>query len=483
MKTAQLLRCIASGELSAVEVLDDAIASIDASDARINAFTGKTLARARAEATAVDARRARGEALPPLAGLPYAVKNLFDIEGMTTLAGSKINRELPLAAADAVLVQRLKAAGAVLIGALNMDEYAYGFTTENTHYGPTRNPHDAARMSGGSSGGSGAAVAAGQVPFTLGSDTNGSIRVPASLCGVWGLKPTFGRLTRRGTYPFVHSIDHLGPLADSVEGLALPYDAMQGPDPLDSGCHAQRAQPVAATLSKGMQGLRVGVLDGYFHDNATPAASAAAALAARTLGAVDEVTWPDAALGRAAAFIVTAAEGGSLHMADLRERAEDFEPLSVDRFIAGALQPAHWYLQAQRYRRVYRDKVNALFEDWDLLVAPATPVSAPLIGTEWIEINGVKHPCRPAMGLLTQPISFAGCPVVAAPMWPEGTGGMPIAVQLIAAPWREDIALRAAKVLQDAGLAYLRTCHCGLDPQSMPRSSGSSTMDPGSSPG
>jgi AtzE family amidohydrolase len=483
MKTAQLLRAVATGELSAREVLDAAIARIDATDARINAFTGKTLSRARAEADAVDALRGRGEPLPPLAGLPYAVKNLFDIEGMTTLAGSKINRDLSPAPADAVLVQRLKAAGAVLLGALNMDEYAYGFTTENSHYGPTRNPHDVERISGGSSGGSGAAVAAGQVPLALGSDTNGSIRVPSSLCGVWGLKPTFGRLTRRGTYPFVHSIDHLGPLADSVEGLALPYDAMQGLDPLDPACHAHRSQPVAAALSQGLQGLRVGVLGGYFHDNATPAARAVAALAAQTLGAVDEVQWPDAALGRAAAFIVTAAEGGSLHMAHLRERADDFEPLSVDRFIAGALQPAHWYLQAQRYRRVYRDKVNALFEDWDLLVAPATPVSAPLIGTEWIEINGVKHPCRPAMGLLTQPISFAGCPVVAAPMWPEGTGGMPIAVQLIAAPWREDIGLRAAMVLQDAGVAYLRACHCGPDPQSMPRSPGSSTVDPGSSPG
>jgi amidase/aspartyl-tRNA(Asn)/glutamyl-tRNA(Gln) amidotransferase subunit A len=483
MKTVQLLRSIASGELSAGEVLDDAIASIEATDARINAFTGQTLARARAEANAVDALRARGEALPPLAGLPYAVKNLFDIEGMVTIAGSKINREHSPATADAVLVQRLKAAGAVLLGALNMDEYAYGFTTENTHYGPTCNPHDPARMSGGSSGGSGAAVAAGQVPFTLGSDTNGSIRVPSSLCGVWGLKPTFGRLTRRGTYPFVHSIDHLGPLADSVEGLALPYDAMQGSDPLDPGCHAQRAQPVVTALSQGVQGLRIGLLEGYFQDNATPAACAVAALAAKTLGAVDEVTWPDAALGRAAAFIVTAAEGGSLHMADLCKRAEDFEPLSVDRFISGALQPAHWYLQAQRYRRVYRDKVNALFENWDLLVAPATPVSAPLIGAEWIEINGVKHPSRPAMGLLTQPISFAGCPVVSAPMWPEGTGCMPIAVQLIAAPWREDIALRAAMVLQDAGVAYLRACHRVLEPRTMLRSAGPSAMDPGSSPG
>lgn len=456
MKTAELLAAVAGGAVSAREVCEATIARIEETDGEVNAFTERTLARARAEADAVDARRARGEALPPLAGLPYAVKNLFDIEGVTTLAGSKINRELPPAREDAVLVQRLKAAGAVLLGALNMDEYAYGFTTENTHYGPTRNPHDLNRMSGGSSGGSGAAVAAGQVPLALGSDTNGSIRVPASLCGVWGLKPTFGRLSRRGSFPFVHSIDHLGPLGDSVEALALPYDAMQGPDALDPGCHALRVQPATASLEQGTAGLRIGVLGGYFHDHATAPARAVAALAAKTLGAQAEVEWPDAATGRAAAFLITASEGGSLHLANLLKRPQDFEPLSVDRFMAGALQPADWYLKAQRFRRVYRDRVNALFQQWDLLIAPATPVSSPPIGTDWLEINGVKHPSRPAMGLLTQPISFAGCPVVAAPMWPEGTGGLPIGVQLIAAPWNEALCLRAGKVLQDAGVAGLK---------------------------
>jgi amidase/aspartyl-tRNA(Asn)/glutamyl-tRNA(Gln) amidotransferase subunit A len=336
-----------------------------------------------------------------------------------------------------------------------MDEYAYGFTTENTHEGPTRNPHDLTRTAGGSSGGSGAAVAVGQVPLALGSDTNGSIRVPASLCGVWGLKPTFGRLSRRGTYPFVHSIDHLGPLADSVEGLALSYDAMQGPGPLDPGCHALAVHPVGGSLTRGTDGLRIGVLGGYFQGHAGAAARAVAALAAKTLGATGEVEWPGASLGRAAAFIITASEGGSLHLPDLRTRAADFEPLSVDRFIAGALQPAHWYLTAQRFRRAYRDRVTAMFKDWDVLIAPATPVSAPPIGAESIEINGQSHPSRPSLGLLTQPISFAGCPVVAAPMWPEGTGGMPIGVQLVAAPWREDLALRAAHVLQTAGVAFL----------------------------
>ena len=401
MNTLELLRAVATGRVSAREVCDAALVRIEASDARVNAFTERTVARARREADAVDAARARGDALPLLAGLPYAVKNLFDVAGLRTLAGSRINRDLPPALADAVLVQRLQAAGAVLVGALNMDEYAYGFTTENTHYGATRNPHDATRIAGGSSGGCGAAVAARQVP------------------------------------------------------LALAYDAMQGPDPLDPGCQALRVQPTAPLLVRGAAGLRVGVLGGYFHENASAPARAAAATAGQVLGARAQVEWPDAALGRAAAFLVTASEGGSLHLPDLRTRPQDFEPLSVDRFIAGALQPADWSLRAQRFRRVYRDRVNALFRDWDVLVAPATPVGAPLIGSEWIEVNGVRHPSRPAMGLLTQPVSFAGCPVVVAPLWPEGTGGLPLGVQLIAAPWREDLCLRAGQVLQDAGAAHL----------------------------
>jgi AtzE family amidohydrolase len=448
---------VASGETTARALLESCVSQIEATDASVNAFTDKTLGRAFAEADAVDACRAKGEALGPLAGVPYAVKNLFDIDGVVTLAGSKINRSHAAATADAFLVGQMRAAGAVLVGALNMDEYAYGFTTENTHYGPCHNPHDLSRIAGGSSGGSGASVAAGQVPITLGSDTNGSIRVPASLCGVWGLKPTFGRLSRRGTYPFVYSIDHLGPMASSLGGLALAYDALQCPDPLDAGCHALGVQPVMPRMNNGIEGLRIGILGGYFSDHADPAAREVVALAAKTLGAKEEVIWPDAALARAAAFIITASEGGSLHLSDLRARADDFEPLSVDRFIAGALQPADWTIKAHRVRRMYRDKVNALFKDWDILLTAATPVSAPLIGTEWLHINGAQYPARAAMGLLTQPISFAGCPVVAAPMWPANTNGMPIGVQIIAAPWREDLAFRAAQVLERAEVAHVKS--------------------------
>jgi AtzE family amidohydrolase len=449
-----LVRAIRSGELLAEEALEHCIARIEVTDPRVNAFTDGCFERAIREAQAIDLKRLRGEVLPVLAGVPYAVKNLFDIEGITTRAGSKVRVGEPKATADAVLVQRMQAAGAVLVGALNMDEFAYGFTTENSHVGPCRNPRDLTRVAGGSSGGCGAAVAAGQVPVTLGSDTNGSIRVPSSLCGVWGLKPTLGRLSRRGSYPFVASLDHLGPFARSVEDLAASYDALQGPDELDPGCHALRVQPTLGQIGGSLTGLRIGVLGGYFEDHAGPCARQALAIAAEVLNATPGVEWPDAALARAAAFITTTSEGGSLHLPALRERAAEYEPLSVDRFIAGALQPAAWYVRAQRFRRVYRDKVNALFKDWDVLIAPATPVSATEIGAETFELNGIHVPARPSMGLLTQPISFAGCPVVAAPLWPDGPNQLPIGVQVIAAPWREDLALRVAHALESSGVAY-----------------------------
>ena len=452
------VRAIHAGDLRAEDALAACIARITATEPRVNAFTDATFARALREAQAIDVIRARGEPLPPLAGLPYAVKNLFDIEGLTTRAGSKVRNGEPAAREDAVLVQRLRAAGAVLVGALNMDEFAYGFTTENSHYGACHNPHDLTRTAGGSSGGCGAAVAAGQVPLALGSDTNGSIRVPSSLCGVFGLKPTFGRLSRHGSFPFVASIDHLGPFARSVADLAASYDAMQGADPLDPGCHATRVQPTLPRLHLGVDGLRIGMLGGYFDEHAGPLARAAVDMAASALNATRGVTWPDAALARAAAFVTTASEGGALHLPTLRHRAAEYEPLSVDRFIAGALHPAEWYVRAQRFRRVYREHVLALFDHWDVLLAPATPVPATPLGAEQFELNGTMVPARPSMGLLTQPISFAGCPVVAVPLWPQGRGvvanALPIGVQVIAAPWREDLALRVAQALESAGVAH-----------------------------
>ena len=445
-----IARAVRSGAASAREIAEGALAAIEAGNASLNAFTTVTAKRARAAAAALDARRARGEALGPLAGVPYGVKDLFDIAGVTTRAGAKIEAEKPPAAADALAVRRLDEAGAVLVGALNMDEYAYGFTTENAHYGATRNPHDPARVAGGSSGGSAAAVAAGLVPLALGTDTNGSIRVPASLCGVFGLKPTYGRLGRSGARPFVASLDHIGPFARSVGDLTLAYDAMQGSDEEDAGWRERPAEPALLELERGIGGLRLAVAGGYFALPGAEEASGVVASVAEALGASEEVELPEAARARAAAFLITAAEGANLHLPDLRRRAADFDPATRDRFLAGALVPASWVLQAQRFRRWYRARVLELFRSVDVILAPATPCPAPRIGQETMTIDGKELPTRPNLGLFTQPISFIGLPVVAAPV--RRPHKLPLGVQIIAAPWREADALRVAAALERDGI-------------------------------
>lgn len=439
---------IRRGMISAVEVAEAALARIAARNPALNSFTAVTPDRALAGARAVDAAVARGDDPGPLAGAPFAVKNLFDVAGLVTVAGSKIDGEKKPASADATIVRRLADAGAILVGALNMDEYAYGFTTENTHYGPAHNPHDPARVAGGSSGGSGAAVAGGLVPLALGSDTNGSIRVPASLCGVFGLKPTYGRLSRAGARLFAASLDHVGPLARSVGDLAAAYDAMQGPDPLDPACADRAVEPALPEIERGADGLRIAVAGGYFAG--TGPVMAAVASVAQALRVSRTIEIPEAARARAAAFVITASEGANLHFADLKVRAGDFDPMTRDRFLAGALVPAHWVVQAQRFRRWYRERLLALFDDNDILLMPATPCSAPLIGQDTIEIDGVAVPARPFLGVYTQPLSFVGLPIVAVPLRPAG--GMPIGVQIVAAPWRESAALRVARALERDGV-------------------------------
>ncbi len=417
----ELAAAVRDGRISAARITRDTLDAIEKRDPTYNCFTAITADRALREADSVDRALASGHDPGPLAGVPYAVKNLFDVAGLVTLAGSKINRDHAPAGNDATAIQRLAAAGAVLVGALNMDEYAYGFTTENTHYGPTRNPHDLARVAGGSSGGSAAAVAAGLVPLTLGSDTNGSIRLPAALCGIYGLKPTYGRLSRAGAAAFVDSLDHVGPFATSVADLAVAYDAMQGADLADPACATRPAAFAAADLEHGIDGLRIAVAGDYFAAGGTGEAHQAVADVARALGTTQKVTLPAAARARAAAFVITASEGANLHLADLKKRPGDFDPMIRDR------------------------------REVDIVLAPVTPCAAPLIGQETMIVGGVEIPTRPNLGIFTQPISFIGLPVVAVPIRPPDA--LPLGVQVIAAPWREIDALRVARFLEQAGIA------------------------------
>lgn len=455
LSISQLQQALAQGDLSARDIAQQTLAAIEQHNPAINAWTAVTAQRMLREADRLDQQRQRGEPLPALAGIPYAVKNLFDVSGHSTLAGASLFSERPVAQQDAWAVSKLQQSGALLSGMLNMDAYAYGFTTENTHYGATRNPRDLSRVAGGSSGGSAAAVAAGLVHFSLGTDTNGSIRVPASLCGIFGLKPTFGRLSRSGSHPFVASLDHIGPFARSVEDLSLVYDALQGGDASDAFQAARPAEPVSDRLSAGSEKLRSAVLGGFFADWCSDEARAAVAVAASALGATEEVTLPQAELARSAAFIMTAAEGGNHYLPALRTQPERFEPNSRERLLAGAMLPAAWYVQAQRFRRHFQQQVLPLFDHYDVLIAPATPCTATTIGQETIHINGQDLPTRASMGMLTQPISFLGLPVCSVPLLTAS--GLPIGLQLIAAPFNEQLALRAAWALQQQGLTLPQT--------------------------
>ncbi len=447
-----IAEAVRTGAASAQEITQDALNRVESLNPAVGAFTDVTAARALAKAKEIDAARAQGAILGPLAGAPFAVKNLFDVAGLTTRAGSKINRDRPPATADATAVARLEAAGGVLIGALNMGEYAYDFTGQNSHDGPSRNPHDLKRMTGGSSGGSAAAVAGGLVPIALGSDTNGSIRVPSSLCGLFGLKPTYGRLSRAGTFPFAASLDHVGPIARSAGDLALAYDAMLGRDESDPAQADVPATPASPSLKDGMKGLRVARLGGYFARAAEPGATAAVDTVARALKADQVVELAGAEQARSAAYLITMVEGAALHLERLRARAQDFDPDVRDRLIAGAMLPGVWVARAQKFRRRFRAETLTLFRDVDILIAPATPCRAPKLGQKTFVLGGEEMLVRPNLGLFTQPISFIGLPVVAAPLWTEGEG-LPIGVQIIAAPWREDLALRAAWALERGGVA------------------------------
>jgi aspartyl-tRNA(Asn)/glutamyl-tRNA(Gln) amidotransferase subunit A len=450
MKATTIARAVRRGEVSARSVTENALRRIAEVNPVVNAVVDTLADRARARADRLDAAIAAGQDVGPLAGVPFAVKNLIDVAGLPTLAGSKINRELAPAGRDGALVRRLEAAGAVLVGTLAMGEYAYDFSGRNAHYGHCRNPHDPSRMTGGSSSGSGAAVAAGMVPLALGSDTNGSIRVPSALCGCFGLKPTYGRLTRAGSFMFVGSLDHLGPIARSAADLAAAYDAMQGPDADDPVATTRPAEPVSALLTRGAEGLRIAVADGYFARGADADALGAVSRVAAALGATSRIEIPEAARARAAAFVITAAEGANLHLARLKARPGDFDPETRDRFLANALAPATWYVQAQRFRRWYQAEVAKLFDKVDIILAPATPCAAPAVDQQTMVIDGQTVPVRASLGIFTQPISFIGLPVVAVPL--KSAGGLPVGVQVIAAPWAEDRALRVAAELESRGV-------------------------------
>ena len=445
-----IAQAIRHRQTTATEIIQATLTRIEQENPSRNCFTTITGQVAQKQAHVIDRNIEQGSPLGILTGVPFAVKNLFDIAGLTTLAGAKINEDNAPAEKDATAIARLKQAGGVLVGALNMDEYAYGFVTENSHYGATPNPHDPSRISGGSSGASAAAVAAGLVPLALGSDTNGSVRVPAALCGIYGLKPTYGRLSRAGTVLLSDSLDHIGVFARSVRDLATVMDLLQGEDIADPVSTKHPPEPCLPQLNLGIQDVRVGVADGYFATGATAAALEVVEELARILGTSRRVTLPESDRAKAAAYLITATEGASQHLEALQSRPHDFDPATRDRFLAGALIPSQWYHQAQRFRSWYRYQLRKVFQDFDIILAPTTPCVAPKLGQKTIEIEGKIVQVRPHLGRFTQPISFVGLPVLSVPIYRSGS--LPLGVQIITSPYNEALLLRLASILEREGV-------------------------------
>jgi len=431
-----IANAVRSGTVKSVDLTNATLEDISARNSDTNSFT-RVLAESAIEAALeVDRKVANGIDPGPLAGVPFAAKDLYDIAGLPTTAGAKMRIEAVPAKRDAVVVARLKAAGGVLVGTLNMDEYAYGFATVNPHFGTTRNPHDLDRLAGGSSGGSAAAVAARLVPLSLGSDTNGSIRVPAALCGIWGIRPADGAISVKGTFPFVEILDTVGPFVRSAGELELVYELLSG-----------------AKLAMSTIAPRIARLDGWYARNGSPEVLRAFDTVMAHLGVDNVAELPESETARSASYLITAAQGGALHLDTMRSRAMEYDPAVRDRLLAGAMLPTALYLKAMQFRSFFRERVKTLLDQYDILIAPTTPVVAPRIDQATMLVDGIPAPARANLGLYTQPLSLAGIPVASAPF--HVTSGLPIGLQFATAPGREAMLFKLLRELERDGV--LRT--------------------------
>ena len=448
----ELARLIATRAVSPVEVVRAHLDRIAALDGELRAYITVCADAALRAAREAEAALGSGQPQGPLHGVPYALKDLYDTAGVRTTGGSKIFAER-VPAADATVARRLAQAGAILLGKLNMVEFAYGPEGLNPHYGHARNPWDRAvhRMAGGSSSGSGVAVAAGLAPGALGSDTGGSIRIPASLCGITGLKPTYGRVSRAGVLPLAWSMDHVGPMTRSAADCALMLGAMAGYDPADASTSVLPVPDYLAALTGDVKGLRVGLLRSFFLEGATPEVRAAVEAAARTLASagavVDEVSLETMAYVPAASLAVVGVEALAYHADRLRTRGAEYDPDIARRLRVGAFVSGRHYVRAQQVRALVRDEVDAALARRDVLLAPSTPIAAPAVDERRTTLGDGPADIRSALIRFTRPFNFSGHPACSLPGG-FTAGGLPIGLQLVGRPFDEATVLRAADAFQ-----------------------------------
>jgi aspartyl-tRNA(Asn)/glutamyl-tRNA(Gln) amidotransferase subunit A len=439
--------------VSAVELAAAANARISRLNSKLNAFITVTAEQAREEARQADAELAAGRDRGPLHGVPVAVKDLFLTRGVRTTCGSKVYEDF-VPAIDAAVVERLRAAGAVMFGKLNMHELAYGITSANPHFGPVRNPWNAEHSPGGSSGGSGAAVAAQMVYAAMGSDTGGSIRIPAAFCGVVGLKPTYGRVSRYGALPLAYSLDHMGPLARTVRDAAMVLNAIAGYDRRDPTSSRHPVVDFIPDDGCSIRRLRIGFPENFYFDHLDPGVESSVrgvfARAQSLGGLVKPVRVPDVAALNAVGRVIQLAEASAVAEPHLECR-EKFGPDVLALLDQGRLLPATDYINAQRLRRKLSREFDQLWSEVDCLIAPTTPITAPRVGEKTVRLGGRDEDVRLATTRLVRGINVLGLPALSIPCG-LASNGLPIGVQIIGPAWEEALILKIGAALEDGGV-------------------------------
>ena len=448
---ARAARALRAREVSPLELTEAYLARIAEVDPRVNAYITVTADRARADARRATDELAAGKARGPLHGIPIALKDLYETAGIRTTAGAKIHAD-HVPAEDCTVARRLRDAGTILLGKLNTHEYAYGVTTNKPHFGATRNPWNLDHIPGGSSGGSGAAIAAGLATATMGTDTGGSIRMPASVCGVVGLKPTYGRVSKAGVLPLSYLFDHAGPLTRTVEDAALMLNAIAGYDPADPTSVRTPVDDYTAALGGGVRGLRVGLPRAHFFtplDDEVAAAVNRAVDELRALGAdVRDVEMPWVEAGVAATFGIVLAEAKQIHAEALRTRPNDFGA-DVRAILSTPAPDASLLMAAFRARDASTAAMRTALESVDLLVTPTTPIVAARIGEETVRYGGVEESILMAMIRCTAPFNATGLPALSLPCG-FTRAGLPVGLQIVGRPFDEVTVLRAGHAYEQA---------------------------------
>jgi aspartyl-tRNA(Asn)/glutamyl-tRNA(Gln) amidotransferase subunit A len=432
--------------VSAVELLRACTDRIERLDRELVAFITRTADLALADAERADAQLARGIDLGPLHGIPVALKDLFDVAGVRTTGGSRILAG-NIAAADSAVAERLRAAGAAIVGKTNLHEWAFGVTNQNPHFGAAKNPWDTTRIPGGSSGGSAIAVATGMCFASPGSDTGGSIRIPAALCGIVGLKPTYGRVSLRRTIALSWTLDHAGPLARCVRDAALVLAAIAGYDETDPVSADVPVDDYAGGLDEGVRGLRVLLPSNHFFADVDAevekAVRDAAAILASLGASVEERALPHTDLLRGAQRAIITVDAAAYHREHIEQRAADIGADVLERLRAGTTITAMEHAQARRHRDIVRRDWTRVLGEYDVILSPTTPIAAPpREGQDALEAAA-------RLTTNTSPFNLTGLPAISVPCGVT-RGGLPIGLQLAAGPWRESLLLRAAHAYERA---------------------------------